>query len=1090
MSSELPDDPGKVSKSRDVDMSREVVSDVTREVAVSEVLSRLSPAQEHFLKKYLLENQLSRELHKLSQPDCCLYLGPPFAVNESKGKERLIHVRGSGRRSSKESIRSKGRDPRHSNERHLKDRHSNEFLKGIEGTDISREASRESTVISETSNGIANTSSTTPSSSTGNPLPLLSFFFQKFVATFPFVTNNPAADQRRFWQDTIQPFVQSFNLKNISTSEDRKENITKRRQVNKKFLSGLLLFYNSVVVTDKDMVYLREAHLKPSDTAKMDVLGSHKPYQRLEVGLDEYSRMVFHNDYSINIVAVRTIERAESHESSWNPLRTLGSGPKHPRHHYEFVIQVTKRVEINAKGRRVRNVFLKNDEEDINDSSHSVDSSSLKSNFSITSYHSTKSSPSSFEPNSNSINSNNSGSIKSNNSNTTPSAANANSYTYKSHFVTRAYHNFQLLEQLLKKALPGLMATDAPLLPRKVDNDKGVEERTGRTLVKEKLRLLLRGYMNMLAKFAEIVHSAEFRRFVLDGSFQRLTSDDIRDYNARLLHERHMVATQFEFQKHTAETMLQLLEDFNLFKHDVVMRPDTITQIFRELGTTADINKLLPLFRTFNEWSKLEVAATLYQVFLAQDNSHEWFHKCRKFHRLFPYSVVGGILRFTNPMKMVSRVIDLLLVSIPTFSMPSWRSWARDTDDKDVAELKKHSGSKNLMSMIFIMLLDEDLSDFSKELDSLRNDKIPREYAEFVARIDKYATLDNDVVADIHHEALVKQQDMLLTVLRTLHISPPIALELRLCAVEASYAAFADAEVTSDVEAPQLYLNLRQYWQVLVRKKDKDIFRELWQEPELTRLIKDFLTIFYQPLIRVFAKSDIYLVFKEFQYFMDDLMEELARLNSSDMYMLSSFEIFDRLKTILDRHEGALWTFIHNIYKNDDQQLFIKLIQWIESFLGMIRMKFVEPSRVTLDLASSEEKVDPNLFMRQLNARANKVLAKRRLFKEYLQAKALQNSTTQDQIDSKWDDINAGVFNGVEMKDFGVADEDVDEFNYLGTEDAIRNPEKAEGEIDAKLRRQLFRLDEECDAHGTSELDKLEGYMVQELSVMLEGLEK
>ena len=37
-----------------------------------------------------------------------------------------------------------------------------------------------------------------------------------------------------------------------------------------KTLSGLLLFYNAVIITDQEINYLTETHYKPSDTGKLD----------------------------------------------------------------------------------------------------------------------------------------------------------------------------------------------------------------------------------------------------------------------------------------------------------------------------------------------------------------------------------------------------------------------------------------------------------------------------------------------------------------------------------------------------------------------------------------------------------------------------------------------------------------------------------------------------------------------------------------------------------------------------------------------------------------------------------------------------
>ena len=66
--------------------------------------------------------------------------------------------------------------------------------------------------------------------------------FSSFLSTFPFITNNSIKDQQDFWQGTLQPFIESFNSKPISGSEEREEHVTKRRQVNKRYYRDYCYF--------------------------------------------------------------------------------------------------------------------------------------------------------------------------------------------------------------------------------------------------------------------------------------------------------------------------------------------------------------------------------------------------------------------------------------------------------------------------------------------------------------------------------------------------------------------------------------------------------------------------------------------------------------------------------------------------------------------------------------------------------------------------------------------------------------------------------------------------------------------------------
>lgn len=945
----------------------------------SRVLGELSPTQEHFFKKYLLEARLAHELHLLSRPDCLELMGPPF-----RGEKTL-------------------------------------------------EAD----------------------------LPMLQFFFHQFVKTFPFITNNLDADQRAFWQDTVQPFVESFNLKGISESVERLDHATKRHQVNKKLLSGLLLFFNSMLITPQDILYLQADHLKPSDTGKIDKL------QKGPAGTGDLSFHMAHtdrsqapsslkyvNDLNLNIVAVRRVGEASlgasiysaNQGSSWNPfliVLSFSGSNSGPRHHFEFLIQVTERTLVDEK------------------------------------------------------------------------------YVYETHIIARPYGQFRDLEHALKRKFPGLMATDVHRLPLKMKHDDGVEEKGSENetttttsssspevlvtslgslsqspppprikLAREKLRLALRGYLNSLISHPEIAHCEDLRDFLSNPMlvFETLSATDDQDHAERVENEKLLISTQYEFQKHTSKVVVELSKDFEEFKADLIMNPNSLSRVFKEFSEKESFDDMSPILKTFMDWFKLEVAATLYQVFLSQDNSSEWFLKCKKFHRLFPYGMVYTILKYTNPVKIVGRVLDLLLVNFPSFSFPLWGS-SREADE--LKNVSKKTGTKNLLSIIFVTLLDEDLSDYQKEITKLRESEElrPQEYAIFVKRIESYVMETNGtVLEEIKQEAVEKNADLLLTILATKRLLPLLSHhdEKALRAILASHEAYVSIEGNKEIANSGLYLNLKQYWQLQVRRKDKDIMKQLWQEPELTQLIKQFLTIFYQPLMRVFKKCDIHLVFRDYEHFMDDLMAQLTELNNGEMYYMTSIQIFSRFQKLLDKHQEVLWRFLHNLYLKDDQHIFINLIKWVEKFLTLLKMKFTDEEAVLmrLDTLEPSSAVDPELFVTQLDSRIAKIVLKRRLLKEYLQ-KNTTNAGDQAHIDQQWEKVNDGVFAGTEGREFGVDGADLEEFNLTHEHDASIDRASKDNAAQRELRKQIRELDQSLDSEGTSELDKFHEGVRGQLQVLL-----
>ncbi|KAF3985696.1 hypothetical protein FT663_05196 [Candidozyma haemuli var. vulneris] len=866
-------------------------------------------------------------------------------------------------------------------------------------------------------------------------LPILRHFFLSYVKTFPLIASNPEMAQIEFWRDTVHPFVDSFNQKHISDSIERKESITKRHQINSRLSSVLILFYNSMIVSKKEFQYLESDHLKDSDKGKLDKLSrapnatkqSFDAFQGTH-SLEDYGHMVYSNNININIVAVDMVNVDISAERStwtqmWKPV-------EHKRKsHYLFVLQVTFRDGDNGD------------------------------------------------------------------------------YTYKSHFISKSYSDFKRLETDLKKKYPGLMTTDISKLPRKLKHDGGHADEDGerrsssdssstastkskstkpsdQKYHREKLRLALRGYLATLLAKPEIAHCDVFRSFVDDPkrNFKKLSPSQEEDSAQRMELEKRRLMTQIEFQEETAKSVFELSKRFEKFKAELLENPESLTQIFKDFSQTKSLDEVSPLLKTFFEWCKLEIAATLYQMFLSQDNSSEWFRKCFKFHKMFPYSVCYGILKYTNPVKVMTRMVDVLLVSVPSVNMP----WAAGDGKKKV---------NNLLSMIFIMLLDEDLEDYSKERTKLLEEAplSSGEYKPFIERIRTYvASHDVEVADQIKEESLAKDENLLLTIFQTNKLEPKLSSAdwETYKKVAASYEKYVSMDDHKQVDDAAAFVALQQLWQLEVRSRDKRLMKQLWKEPELTKLIKKFLVIFYNPLMTVMKQCEIHLAFKDFQHFMDDLMEELKELDEGGIYFTSPVEIFNRFKALLNKHEKSFWRMLRDLYLKDDKKIFTGLITWIESFLVALRRKETAPESVMVDFLTMNPKEDVNkqVLEDQVNQRIEATMEKRRIIQEYLKKQAHKKesdtegvSKDQAAINARWEKLNNGLFE-VENTGFGVDGEDYDELELAKLGDLEEGDQEAQ-----HLLRDLARFDKAME-QNVSEIEKLAPCMHRQIHSILDKL--
>ena len=67
------------------------------------------------------------------------------------------------------------------------------------------------------------------------------------------------------------------------------------------------------------------------------------------------------------------------------------------------------------------------------------------------------------------------------------------------------------------------------------------------------------------------------------------------------------------------------------FRRDIV-ESNGLTKLFQEIKDKQTIQDLSVQYQKFAEWLRIEVAATIYHLFLAEDNSPELFAQAKKIH--------------------------------------------------------------------------------------------------------------------------------------------------------------------------------------------------------------------------------------------------------------------------------------------------------------------------------------------------------------------------------------------------------------------------------------------------------------------------
>ncbi|GAA5821178.1 hypothetical protein JCM11491_003106, partial [Sporobolomyces phaffii] len=141
-----------------------------------------------------------------------------------------------------------------------------------------------------------------------------------------------------------------------------------------------------------------------------------------------------------------------------------------------------------------------------------------------------------------------------------------------------------------------------------------------------------------------------------------------------------------------------------------------------------------------------------------------------------------------------------------------------------------------------------------------------------------------------------------------------------------------------------LYEDLHIYRRLVTKARDKEQLIELIFEGSTSELLKDIVTIFYEPLAKVYKAANIADSLSDLQAFLNDLIktvEGAEEANLTDPHR--TVQIFVDL---VARHEARFYHFVHQVHSKGEG-LFDNLMAWIELFINFVRDGL--PSPVSLD---------------------------------------------------------------------------------------------------------------------------------------------
>ncbi|EMC93404.1 hypothetical protein BAUCODRAFT_75796 [Baudoinia panamericana UAMH 10762] len=742
-------------------------------------------------------------------------------------------------------------------------------------------------------------------------LPLLRYIFVHFVRNFPFLNQ---AKEKEFWQDKLQSFLESFANKHISSSEDRLEQ-TKRAKLALKATKLVELMMVSGIPTASGY----EERIRFSE---MEVVDRGANEQGLVVNRPEGHEI---NGWDVNVAGVRMV-----------------SAKRHIRHHQhaEFILRVKrkdeheiyvarrfgdfgrmhKRLRAELPGKVLPPLPRKNRAHSIYSGDNDDDDDEDASSFSTKEErHSRPSDAGDPEP----------------------STAAGGFRAYLGSWVggggtpsgrhSRNQSRSSNLSASGNSPRPSVDSTTIPGSPERRATPSQHPPPEPQLLHREDQRVSLRAFLRNFLQNEAIANSTAMTDFLTRNPIIP-TAEERTDIARRKAMDEKRLEEQRRFFEVARERARELDVHMEKFRRKVIER-NGLRDLFAEIRKKDRIAELDPEYKKFAEWLRIEVAATLYHLFLAEDNSPELFAQAKRIHSLVPYGALKQVIRFTNPAAVMAAILDIFMA--------------------------QPLGAKSLLQRIFGFALGDGIRSLQKSIDALA----PRiGEAAMCEKIARYAAAAEEVKQRVRREAAEEGVDLLVRILQSSEIQPELSDEQVGRAFNA-YVAWdraVEERSNTDATAPttssadghagvqeaegeddpmqrgaELYASLKQLLKLHTRQRDKKMMLEMVEEPNTLRLFRDLFTIFYEPLVRVYKSANVYNSVTDFAAFATDAIATIERAQRADI-SADPNQTVQSFIDLCERHEEDLYKFIHEVHIHDDG-LFDKLMVWIEGILDFLR---------------------------------------------------------------------------------------------------------------------------------------------------------
>lgn len=800
-------------------------------------------------------------------------------------------------------------------------------------------------------------------------LPILRYMFVNHVRNFPFLDR---AKEKEFWQDRLQVFLESFATKRISSSEDRLEE-TKRRKIALKCEKMVELMINSGIPTASG--YEERVSFKEIEAA--GGADRHAQESALIANMPEGHWI---NGWDVNVVSVKktTVKktmRRHTHAEFILRVKRQGQTDITVGRRYGEFISLHRNLRNELPGKVLAPVPRKIKVSQSTTSSFLSTGATADDTASLSSF----------------------GSSEYTSSDSTATSP------------TPAKGHKKSVSLTVTLGIRGASRNSSRRSVAEIPQDEEIK------LWRENQRVSLRAFIRNLLQDEQVANSEAMRGFLLENPVE-LSEEQLVDEQRRRALDEIRLEEQKKFYEVARQRARELDVYMESFRREII-ESNGLTRLFAEIRRKNKLADLDIQYRKFAEWLRIEVAAAIYHIFLAEDNSSELFAQGKRIHSLIPYTLLKNIIRIANPATVITGVLDLFLA----------------TPFK----------SRSLMQRVLGMAINDGIKHLQKSVDSLF---VKIDDPVLCEKLKAFTKADEEVKDEIRLQAKQDQNDLVVTILRSSYLGDeldPSQIEK----VFNGYVSFVGAidNIHDEIKSSAQYFSyLKQLLKLYTRQRDKEMMLAIIEEPVTLQLFRDLFTIFYEPLIRVYKSANVHNSVTDFAVFVDDLIGVVEKAQSQDM----ATDPNQTVQSFIDlcaRHEDNFYKFVHEVHIHDDG-LFENLMGWLEQILEFLRNG--PRSEGKLDMNQLFKKgfedgvVDSERAKVEIDMLIDWQVRRRKWHEDKTRQKMASGDTagtnSMGKRDSTWTLASTSPI-GISTRDFGIADEDLESLQSVNGGGYVNN---------------------------------------------------